>query len=372
MADSTKQFTAENRIPSRPLSYELRDLAQPKELLVDYERGLIYVVTPQKKFINITDAIKDQISMDADSVRAVEIELGDGTTITVEAGIVSALAEIDSIKSSLSGLSNTSTDHENRIKSLESGSASDERVEQITQDLANISEIVEGHSTTIEEMHQSISDAAGVASGAANAAASAQSTANTAKSTADKNKTDLATETTNRQNADSTLQTNIDNVDDKVDELTETVNANKTAADTKATELANSISGLSDTVTANKNTLDMKNSEQDTSIKALQDYNKSGALILNTTISAEADAWSDTNGEAPYKQTITLDGILESDYPIVDINLSDDYATAVDELESYSLIMKILTFDGYIEVYATEPTSVALNIYMKTDRKSTN
>lgn len=372
MADSTKQFTAENRIPSRPLSYELRDLAQPKELLVDYERGLIYVVTPQKTFINITDAIKEQISMDADSVRAVEIELEDGTKVTVEAGIVSALVEIDTIKSSLSGLSSTSTDHENRIKSLESGSASDERVEQINQQLEAMSTIVGEHTTVIAGLETSVEEAGSAASAASSAAATAQSTANTAKSTADKNKTDLATEATNRQNADETLQTNIDNVDEKVDELTETVNTNKTAAENKATELANSISGLSDTVTANKNALDTKNSEQDTSIKALQDYNKSGVLILNTTISADAGAWSDTNGEAPYKQTITLDGILESDYPIVDIDLSDDYATAVDELESYSLIMKILTFDGYIEVYATEPTSVALNIYMKTDRKSTN
>ena len=118
--------------------------------------------------------------------------------------------------------------------------------------------------------------------------------------------------------------------------------------------------------------MDTKNAEQDKDITALKTYNETGVLILDATISADADDWSDTDGDAPYKQTITLEGILETDYPIVDINLSDDYGTAVDELESYGRIMKILTFDGYIEVYATEPTSVALNIFMKTDRKSTN
>ena len=214
MADSSKQFNATNRIPSRPLSYEYRDLAQPKELLVDYNSGIIYVVTATKEFINITDAIKDQISMDADSVRDVEIDLPDGAKVTIEAGIVQALTELDTLQDTVS-------------------------------------------------------------------------------------------------------------------------------------ELANSISNL----------------------KA---YNETGVLILDATISADADDWSDTDGDAPYKQTITLEGILETDYPIVDINLSDDYGTAVDELESYGRIMKILTFDGYIEVYATEPTSVALNIFMKTDRKSTN
>lgn len=257
MADSNKQFNATGRIPSRPLSYEYRDLAQPKELLVDYNSGIIYVVTATKEFINITDAIKGEISVDTSSIRNVEITLEDGSKVTVESGIIQALSDIGVLQTSVSDLSKTVTD-------------------------------------------------------------------------------------------------------------------NKEALDNKDTELANSISSLSDTVTANKKALDTKNAEQDASITALQNYNKTGVLILKTTISAESDKWADTDGGAPYKQTITFDGILETDYPVVDIDLSDDYDTAVDELDSYGRIMKILTFDGYIEVYATEPTSVALNIYMKTDRKSTN
>ena len=372
MADSSKQFNATNRIPSRPLSYEYRDLAQPKELLVDYEHGLIYVVTAQKTFINITDAIKEQISMDADSVRAVEIELDDGDIVTIEAGMIQVFADIEILKTTTSGLSENVTDHENRIKSLESGSASDERVEQINQQLETMSTTVGEHTTKLSELESEVDDAASTASRAATAASNAQTTANEAKDTAIANTTAIGNEKTARENADRTLQDNIDAVDTAVDELTETVSANKTAAETKDTELANSISSLSDTVTANKNALDTKNAEQDTEIESLQNYNSKGVLILRTTVSADEEKWADTDGDAPYIQTINLEGILETDYPIVDIDLSDDYGTAVDELDSYSRILKILTFDGYIEVYATEPTSVALNIYMKTDRKSTN
>ena len=327
MADSSKQFNATNRIPSRPLSYEYRDLAQPKELLVDYNSGIIYVVTATKEFINITDAIKDQISMDADSVRDVEIDLPDGSKVTIEAGIVQT---------------------------------------------ETMSTTVGEHTTKIGELETDVDNAASAAASAANAASTAQSTANTAKSTADANKTSITNETKAREAAVEELTESISKTDTDVSNLTQTVTANKTAADQKDTELANSISNLSDTVTANKNALDTKNAEQDKDITALKTYNETGVLILDATISADADDWSDTDGDAPYKQTITLEGILETDYPIVDINLSDDYGTAVDELESYGRIMKILTFDGYIEVYATEPTSVALNIFMKTDRKSTN
>lgn len=372
MADSNKQFTAENRIPSRPLSYELRDLAQPKELLVDYDKGLIYVVTAQKTFINITDAIKEQISMDADSVRAVEIELNDGTTVTLESGMIQALSEIDSLKTTTSELSTAKDDHEKRIKSLESGSASDERVEAINQQLETMSTTVNEHTTKIGALETEVDEAASAAANAASAASTAQNTANAAKSTADANKTSITSEITQRENADTALRESIDAVSDEVSTLAGTVDTNKTELENKDTELANSISSLSDTVTANKNSLDNKNTSQDQAIQALQSYNEKGILILNATISADTDDWSDTDGDAPYKQTITLEGILETDYPIVDIDLSDDYGAAIDELESYGRIMKILTFDGYIEVYATEPTSVALNIFMKTDRKSTN
>lgn len=327
MADSSKQFNATNRIPSRPLSYEYRDLAQPKELLVDYNSGIIYVVTATKEFINITD----QISMDADFVRDVEIDLPDGSKVTIEAGIVQALTELETMSTT-----------------------------------------VGEHTTKIGELETEVDNAASAAASAANAASTAQSTANTAKSTADANKTSITNETKAREAAVEELTENISKTDTNVSNLTQTVTANKTAADQKDTELANSISNLSDTVTANKNALDTKNAEQDKDITALKTYNETGVLILDATISADADDWSDTDGDAPYKQTITLEGILETDYPIVDINLSDDYGTVVDELESYGRIMKILTFDGYIEVYATEPTSVALNIFMKTDRKSTN
>ena len=93
---------------------------------------------------------------------------------------------------------------------------------------------------------------------------------------------------------------------------------------------------------------------------------KTDTVQLITKISAGESKWTGT--EAPYKQTINIADIKETDYPVVDVVLSEDYKTAMDELSNYAFIYKILTFDGYIEVYSIKPTEVELNIVMKIDR----
>ena len=40
----------------------------------------------------------------------------------------------------------------------------------------------------------------------------------------------------------------------------------------------------------------------------------------------------------------------------------------MDELNSYAFIYKVTTFDGYIKVYATEPTTTLIKIQIKVDR----
>lgn len=93
---------------------------------------------------------------------------------------------------------------------------------------------------------------------------------------------------------------------------------------------------------------------------------KTDTFQVNVNIKAEADNW--TGSEAPYKQKVTVEEIKETDYPVVDVVLSSDYKTAMDELSNYAYIYKILTFDGYIEVYSIKPTEQALTIVMKIDR----
>ena len=95
---------------------------------------------------------------------------------------------------------------------------------------------------------------------------------------------------------------------------------------------------------------------------------KSSVHNVTATISSAQESWVLDSDKGAYIQTIKLEDILETDYPIVDVCLSDNYNTALSELNEYGKIYKILTFNGYIDVYANAPTSVDLNIILKIDR----
>ena len=56
-----------------------------------------------------------------------------------------------------------------------------------------------------------------------------------------------------------------------------------------------------------------------------------------------------SNGE--YTQETTLDGILETDTPTIDLSLSDDISTAKSQIEAWSCISRITTSSGKITVY---------------------
>lgn len=88
---------------------------------------------------------------------------------------------------------------------------------------------------------------------------------------------------------------------------------------------------------------------------------------LTSTISSNDSKWSQTDANL-YVQKINLDGITAADYPVVDIMLSNDLDTIKSELNSYANICKILTYDGYIEVYAMEKSNVDINIQLQFSR----
>ena len=58
-----------------------------------------------------------------------------------------------------------------------------------------------------------------------------------------------------------------------------------------------------------------------------------------------ADSWS---SEAPYTQTVTVEGITENHVPIVDISYSKDTSLWEDEEKNYSYLTKVETNDGTI------------------------
>ena len=75
------------------------------------------------------------------------------------------------------------------------------------------------------------------------------------------------------------------------------------------------------------------------------------------------------NRGASYFQPITVNGILESDKPFVDIMLSDEINTAKEQLDAWGTIYKIVSSENKITVYAAEPTKIIIPIQMEVHRK---
>lgn len=95
---------------------------------------------------------------------------------------------------------------------------------------------------------------------------------------------------------------------------------------------------------------------------------KADMTRLTAVIKGGDSNWTATDSKEPYTQTITIADMKESYYPVVDVVLSDDYDTAMDELSNYAYIYKILTYDGSIKIYATHPTKINVSIVMKIDK----
>ena len=78
--------------------------------------------------------------------------------------------------------------------------------------------------------------------------------------------------------------------------------------------------------------------------------------IENFIVSMPTSDWAGSN--TPYSKTIAVNGIFESDTPIVDLILPDDYGTAQDQLIEFNKVYKIDVVDNSITLYATEvPTA---------------
>lgn len=78
--------------------------------------------------------------------------------------------------------------------------------------------------------------------------------------------------------------------------------------------------------------------------------------LYTTTLTALG--WVDTSGNAPFTQTVNIQGILATDTPIIDVVLSSTTETAKSQLEAFSCLSKIETADGSITATCldTKPT----------------
>lgn len=87
------------------------------------------------------------------------------------------------------------------------------------------------------------------------------------------------------------------------------------------------------------------------------------ATVAVYTATLTAAGWSQT---APYTQIVNVSGIMETDRPIVDIVLSENTDTALEELTSYGMISKIETGAGQITSTCLEEVpTIDINIQMQ-------
>lgn len=71
---------------------------------------------------------------------------------------------------------------------------------------------------------------------------------------------------------------------------------------------------------------------------------------------------------APYTKTVAVDGILESDVPIIDVVLTGDYATDTAILEAWNCVYRAVTADSSITFYATEKPTIEMTVQIKVVR----
>ena len=95
----------------------------------------------------------------------------------------------------------------------------------------------------------------------------------------------------------------------------------------------------------------------------------SKATTAQYTATLLAANWADVSGNAPFTQTVNIQGILSTDSPFVDVVLSSTTETAKSQLEAFGCLSKIETADGYITATCldTKPT-IDIPIKMKVIR----
>lgn len=89
--------------------------------------------------------------------------------------------------------------------------------------------------------------------------------------------------------------------------------------------------------------------------------------IAETYTATVATDWSGT--AAPYSKAVTINGLLASDAPIIDLVASSTFATAETQIEAWGYVYRAVTADNTLTLYATEKPTVALPIQLKVVRK---
>ena len=96
---------------------------------------------------------------------------------------------------------------------------------------------------------------------------------------------------------------------------------------------------------------------------ALDELGHVNHAVLTTTLNT---TWQ--GSEAPYTKTQTVNGLLATDTPIVDVVMSDNFETDEARIEAWGYVYRITTANNAITLYATEKPTVSLPIQLKVVR----
>lgn len=96
---------------------------------------------------------------------------------------------------------------------------------------------------------------------------------------------------------------------------------------------------------------------------------KIGSNAVSSIYSGTLAAASWLGAAAPYTQDVTINGILATDEPIIDLVPSSTYATAMTEDEEWGYIYRAVTSADTITFYAKEKPTGALNFKARCIRK---
>lgn len=90
------------------------------------------------------------------------------------------------------------------------------------------------------------------------------------------------------------------------------------------------------------------------------------ATVATYTATIPASGW--TGSAAPYTKDVTVDGVMATDAPIIDIVQTGTWSTDETMREDWNKITRITTAAGKITAYASEVPSAAIAIQMKVVR----
>lgn len=97
----------------------------------------------------------------------------------------------------------------------------------------------------------------------------------------------------------------------------------------------------------------------DQKLKEIEDKTQHINVTLDTS-------W--VGSAAPYSNSVTVTGILETDTPIIDVVMSGTYSTDEARIEAWGYIYRAVTANGSITFYAIEKPTVSLPIQIKVVR----